>query len=126
MTDTPAGRAKKSLTIGRFIESVPDELRIEVLAGSSGLDKNEITSERIQKLGLALSGFTDYIHRGRLQMIGKSELSYLEGLTEDERLAAIQRLDPAKISCILITKALQPPGELVAKCDAEGLPLLRT
>ncbi|HSI88064.1 MAG TPA: HPr(Ser) kinase/phosphatase [Pyrinomonadaceae bacterium] len=128
MTENPpnAGRTTKNLTIKRFVESVPDELDIEVIAGSSGVEVRHINSERIQKLGLALSGYTDYIHLGRVQMIGKSELSYLNSLPPDERSTALRRLTPENISCILITKALEPPPELVTICDETGIPLLRT
>src|SRR5690606_12859056 len=61
-----------------------------------------------------------------VQMMGKSEISYLESLPPDEKSVALRRLSPESVSCILITKALQPPEELVSICDKSGIPLLRT
>src|SRR5690606_22874498 len=121
-----AGTDNKSLSIRRFVDNVPAELGIEVLAGSDGLETKFINSERIQKLGLALSGFPDYIHLGRIQMFGKSELSYLNSLEGPARSEAIENIRAENVSCILVTKALEPPVELVEMCEGASVPLLRT
>ena len=121
-----AGTNNKSLSIRRFVDNVPAELGIEVLAGADGLETKFINSERIQKLGLALSGFPDYIHLGRIQMFGKSELSYLNSLDDPSRTEAIENIRADSVSCILVTKALEPPKELVDMCERSSVPLLRT
>ena len=51
-------------------------MQFSVAAGEAGLDK-EITVSRIQKPGLALAGFIEYIHPGRVQILGNSEISFL-------------------------------------------------
>ena len=101
-------------------------MQIELLAGATGVSSREIVSARIQKLGLALAGFAHYIHPGRLQIVGQSEISYLNQLEPDRRIKAIRRLELEKICCILITKNLEPPAELVEIADEVGLPILRT
>lgn len=99
---------------------------ISVLAGDGVLESREISSERIQKLGLALAGFANYIHQGRIQIIGKSEISYLSQLSKEKRTEAIERLDIDKICCVLITKNLDPPEEFLEIADRENLPVLKT
>lgn len=69
----------------------------------------QITSPRIQKLGLALAGFKHYIHSGRVQLVGQSEIGYLAQLSTDARREAIRNLDLNRIACALITKNLVPP-----------------
>ncbi|CAN5412124.1 HPr(Ser) kinase/phosphatase [soil metagenome] len=114
------------ISIADFIEKTINELNLKVLAGNAGLQKKQITSTRIQKLGLALAGFVHYIHAGRIQIVGQSEISYLFQLDEEKRIDAINRLDLEKISCILITKDLQPPTELLEIADKCELPILVT
>jgi len=114
------------VTVGYFLEKAPDELMIEVLAGEDGLDKKQIVSGRIQKLGLALAGFTHYIHEGRIQIVGQSEISYLSQLESPKRIEAIRNLDLEKICCILVTKNLKPPQDLLDIADEKRLPVLRT
>ena len=99
-------------------------LDFEVLQGQEGLD-NEIRSPRIQKLGMTLAGFTGYIHPDRVQIIGSSEL-YLRTLDLEARAAAIQRLRKHKICCIVITKGLEIPEELLQVCEEEKIPILRS
>lgn len=101
-------------------------MQIELLAGASGAGKRQIVSARIQKLGLALAGFAHYIHRGRVQIVGQSEISYLNQLETEKRVQAIRNLELEKICCVLITKNLKPPVELIEIADEVGLPILRT
>lgn len=114
------------ITVAEFVEKCPAELKIEILAGKSGLKKREINSARIQKLGLALAGFAHYIHAGRIQIVGQSEISYLEQLEKEQRIIAFNNLALEKISCILITKNLEFPNELKTIADKNSLPILRT
>ncbi len=114
------------ITIEKFIEKSPAEIDLQVLAGADSLQLREITSPRIQKLGLALAGFAHYIHAGRVQFVGNSEISFLSQLDPKKRLQAIKNLDLEKISCILITKNLEPPIELIQVANQTNLPILRT
>lgn len=114
------------ITVAEFIEKSPKEMNLAVLAGSSGLQNKEINSARIQKLGLALAGFAHYIHAGRIQIVGQSEISYLVQLEKDKRIEAIKKLDLEKICCILTTKNLNPPQELIDIADEQNLPVIGT
>lgn len=114
------------INILEFFAKVPAEMKIEILAGAKGAEKREIVSARIQKLGLALAGFAHYIHHGRVQIVGQSEITYLNQLERAKRIQAIRNLALDKISCILITKNLEPPRELIEIAEEVALPILRT
>jgi HPr kinase/phosphorylase len=118
--------AQPSINVADFIAHAPPTLELRVLAGGRGLASRRITSSRIQKLGLALAGFTHYIHAGRVQIIGHSEVLFLSQLTPERRRAAIDNLSLETISCVLVTKEQQPPAEFVAAAEGAGLPLLQT
>jgi HPr kinase/phosphorylase len=117
---------QSKLTIAEFVEKAPAELELMVLAGADGLATNSIDSERIQKLGLALAGFSHYIHKGRVQIVGQSEIAFLEQLSREEKLEALTHLDFENICCILTTKNLQPPAELIEVANDRRLPILQT
>jgi HPr kinase/phosphorylase len=114
------------ITVAEFVERSPADLDIRVLAGENGLSKKMVHSERIQKLGLALAGFAHYIHPGRIQIVGQSEISYLTQLGPAEKIQALGHLDFSKICCILITRDLTPPPELVQLANEYDLPILQT
>lgn len=125
MNDTPPASHKR-LSIRHLVERAPDELAFVILAGTNGCDARYLTSERVQKLGLALAGFPDYIHSGRIQMIGKSEVAFLSTMDPEGRRRALANLSPDLIACILVTKGISPPSELIEFCQSNDLPLLST
>ena len=69
------------VTVGALLGSRPEAfgLPLELLAGADGLDR-VITSPHIQKTGLALAGFHEYLKPGRVLIFGESEIRYLESL----------------------------------------------
>ena len=92
------------INISEFILKSHDSIKLELLAGGKGIETREINSARIQKLGLALAGFSHYIHSGRVQIVGQSEIRYLNQLNSKQRLETINSLSLSEICCILITK----------------------
>ena len=115
-----------TITVSEFLAHSPPALELSVLAGERGAPTRRLTLARIQKLGLALAGFTNYIHKGRLQIIGQSEIWYLGQLAPDRRREAIRNLALENISCVLVTKGLEPPVEFIEAAESASLPLLRT
>ncbi len=59
------------LTVGDLVEGTRQELDLQFLAGEVGRER-VISQPRVQKPGLALAGFMEYLHRGRVQILGNS------------------------------------------------------
>ncbi len=102
-------------------------LHLKLLYGKQHLKDRYIDSHRIQKPGLALAGFADHIHGGRVQVLGNTEVSYLWTLKPAQRFDSIHKLCKKKdISCFLITKNLHLPIELLNAARHVGVPLFKT
>jgi HPr kinase/phosphorylase len=101
------------------------DLGLRAVAGRRGLGR-EIHLSRVQRPGLALTGYTDYIRYGRVQILGSSEIGYLATLSARERGRVLGRLGRCHISCFVVTKGLKPPSELVGEATKRGIPLLVT
>jgi HPr kinase/phosphorylase len=114
------------LTVAGLLQSRSDAigLPLELLSGHGGLDR-AISSPHIQKTGLALAGFHEYLQPGRVLVFGESEVRYLESLAEtrSNMLASALAHD---IPCVLITGGWQPPAELIEASERYQVPLLRT
>lgn len=98
---------------------------LRLLAGKSGLRKH-IDRSRVQRPGLALTGFTRYLSPGRVQIIGGSESSYLRTLSVRERAAVLRRLMARELCCLVVTRGLEVPPELKREAETRGIPLLAT
>jgi HPr kinase/phosphorylase len=113
------------VTVREFIAAQALGLELEVLRGHDGLE-NEIRSARVQKLGMAFAGFAGYIHPDRIQLFGNSEANYLRALDTAARMAAIQRLKKHRICCVVVTKGIEIPEDLLILSNAEKIPILRS
>jgi HPr kinase/phosphorylase len=114
-----------AVPVASLVEPGAESLQLELAAGRSGLE-HVITLARVQRPGLAVSGYTDYIRYGRVQILGGSELGFLGRLAPARRAAAIARLMGCRISCFVVTKGLKPPAELLREADRRGIPVLTT
>jgi len=116
-----------AVTVGGLLESRPESvgLPLELLAGGRGLQR-KITNPYIQKTGLALAGFHEYLHPGRVLIYGESEVRYLEGLDPPARQRALGQSFATEVPCVLITGGLEAPDDLVQEADRAGVPLLST
>ncbi len=116
----PAMAVRELLT-----DDAAQELGLEIIAGAEGLD-NVVNRSRIQKPGLALAGFLEYIHPGRIQILGKSEIEFLNERGAAERARIVSQVCRQGVSCFIITTGLEPPPELLEETEANRVPLLRT
>jgi HPr kinase/phosphorylase len=114
-----------SIPISRLLEESPYDLQLSLVAGKDGLGRR-ISSSRIQKPGLALTGFTEHLHAERVQVFGNTEISYLRTLSDDEQREVMKKLFESQLSCVIVTKGLDIPQALVDGCERTRLALMRT
>src|SRR5213075_2463271 len=102
------------VSVAALLSSRPEAfgLPLELLAGADGLER-EITSPHIQKTGLALAGFHEYLRPGRVLIFGESEIRYLESLEPAARAGALRLALTHDFPCVMITGGFTPPPELV-------------
>lgn len=115
------------LTVAGLVDrgSGPASLSLELLGGHHGLERR-IRSPYIQKTGLALAGFHEYLRPGRILVFGESEVRYLESLTPDVRVDALNTTFTHDVPCVLITGGWDAHADLQAAADRNQVPLLRT
>jgi HPr kinase/phosphorylase len=114
-------------TVGACLRTRPESagFPLELVAGADGLDRL-ITSPYIQKTGLALAGFDEYLRPGRILVFGESEIRYLESLAPGPRAAALVLVLGRDIPCVLLTGGFVLPPELAVEANRAGVPLLAT
>jgi HPr kinase/phosphorylase len=100
-------------------------LDLRLVAGEKGLQK-KITDPSINKLGLALAGFTDYIQPHRIHIFGNTELSYLKTLPPKKREETIRKICSLKISCFVVTATQSIPKSLIGESEKASIPLFKT
>jgi HPr kinase/phosphorylase len=114
-----------SIRVDSLLEARDAGLALELVAGRAGLLKR-ISGPRIQKPGLALTGYVKYVHPERLQVLGMTEISYLASISPEERAHGIETLCALEVASIVITRGLEVPPELIAAADKHQVPVFST
>lgn len=114
-----------SLPVGELMAPDAAALKLRLISGPGGLDRL-ITGPRIQKPGLALAGYTEYVHPGRVQILGVSEITFLRGRPPASRRRALASLLKADMCCIIVTTSQKPPEELMRGAMERQIPVFST
>src|SRR2546430_12125158 len=111
------------VTIDELFRAVRDGLKLDLLAGRSGLARS-VEVPRIQKPGLALAGYLPQIHPDRIQIFGNTEVSYLATLPRTRARAAVRTLLRAGVACVMLSNDATAPDYLRDEANRAGVPLL--
>ena len=111
------------ITVARFRDHCGGSLSLRLLAGERGLGR-EICDPRVQKAGLGLTGEVDSVHEGRIQVLGRTELDYLDGQPPDRVSRIAERFFSREIACAVVSQDLPVPDRLSEAADRRGIPLL--
>ncbi|MBI5577068.1 MAG: HPr(Ser) kinase/phosphatase [Deltaproteobacteria bacterium] len=111
------------ITVDRFLQACAAQLGLKVLAGAAGLAR-EITDQRVQKAGLAMTGEVKSIHQGRIQVMGETEVTYFEGQPQVRQIAISDAFFSGPMACAVAGGSLPVSPILLAAADKHGVPVL--
>lgn len=100
--------------------------KLENLTPEISLDGVYIQNEEINRPALQLAGFYEYFDNERIQLVGKVEYAYMEGIPQEQRLHIWGELFSRKIPCLIVCRDLGVYNELVKKALESNTPVLRT
>lgn len=107
------------------VKDILKKFNLELISGEEGINR-PVTISDLSRPGMELAGFFDYYPADRIQLIGKTELSFTEKLTDEERNSRLERLCTDLTPCIIICRGLEVPKELMEAAERESVPVLRT
>jgi HPr kinase/phosphorylase len=102
-----------------------EDLALRLIVGDDGLDRI-IARPRVQKPGLAFAGYYEYIKPWRVQIIGESEIKYLQSLPPRLREKRVRDVAGLDVSCFVVTKGIIPLDEFRQECEKRSVPLFST
>jgi HPr kinase/phosphorylase len=115
----------KPLTVGHLIERMHDVLQLEHIDSTNGLER-VIDNPDVSSPGLAIAGYVKRFPAQRLQVLGETEITYLESLDSGIRRKHLTTFFSFPIPCVFITKAQHPTPDLVELAAAAGIGLIRS
>ena len=115
----------KKLTVDDFYADKRQALDLELLTQGVSLAR-PIEGATLSSPGLILSGFDERVPRGRLQVLGETEVSFLRSLDNDGIRPVLDRLFAVQMPALVVTKRLAVPDALLTAAAERGIPILRT
>ena len=115
---------KKPLTVSveHFYTQHAARLQLKLVAGQDGMGRL-IREGAVNRLGMALTGFIKYFAFRRVQLIGKSEISYFHTLDLANRQARIRAILDRKIPCIVFSRDNRPPAIILKEAQKAKVPI---
>ena len=114
-----------SLRVHTLIDAKDTGFQLELVAGAAGLYRR-ISGSRIQKPSLALTGYTAHVNAERVQVLGLTEISYLDSLDEAARERGLATLCALEPCIIVVTRGLKVPGALAICAEQHQVPVYTT
>lgn len=107
------------------IEDIQHELELELCAGEAGLQRTVPKSD-ISRPGLEIAGYFKFYEAERIQLLGKTELSFFASLSKAERVDRMENLCTDRTPAIMIAHGMSAPEELLKVSEERGVPVLKT
>ncbi len=114
-----------SIRVSELLKDQDYHLDLTPVTGKAGFSK-KITIPQIQKPGLALTGYTSNLHPGRIQVLGNSEIHFLQSLPATQRRTILKKIVGMDIACFVVTHKNRVPTELMEEASRKKIAVLRT
>ncbi len=85
-----------------------------------------ITTSEVNRPGIVLTGYTDYFDPLRIQILGWTELGFLQKMPEQERKQALSYWLSLHPAAAVVTRGLDIDDCFINACEEYGVPLLKT
>ena len=102
------------------------EFKLEVLHRGFDYETARLINTDVNRPGLQFHDFYDYFDPHRLQVIGKAEVTYLEGLTTERRRKCFDDLFMYDIPALVISRGMECFPECLESAMEHGKTVLRT
>ena len=118
-----------AIKIHKLFTELRDTLELTVYAGREGLMRS-LTSKYINRPSMALMGWYKVFACERVQVLGKTEITYLNDLPKEKLYETLERLftyeddKGRRIPCIIVSRGLEPPNVLAKLADEYKVPIL--
>ncbi|WP_088006481.1 HPr(Ser) kinase/phosphatase [Indiicoccus explosivorum] len=107
------------------VNDVMDTFQLALVSGEEGIGRH-ITVSDISRPGLEMAGYFTHYPANRVQLLGKTELSFFSMLDEEERKSRMIKLCTDDTPAVVVAHGEEVPPELVAASNFRHVPVLST
>ncbi|TFE03888.1 HPr(Ser) kinase/phosphatase [Jeotgalibacillus salarius] len=102
-----------------------EKFKLELVSGEEGIHRPVTTSD-ISRPGLEMAGYFSYYPAERIQLLGRTEMSFYELLSTDERKDRMNQLCTDNTPGIILSRDIEVPKELIEASELNQVPVMKT
>ena len=110
-------------SIGTLFETLQNKLGLQWLGSKLG-ESRAIQNTQTENTDTALVGHLNLIHPNQVQVLGKTEIRYLERLSKSSRQDLIDQLFDGTTDLIVVGDQQEVPSDIKQRSEASSTPLL--
>lgn len=107
------------------IHELINKFQLELVSGEEGIHRTIRTSD-ISRPGLEMAGYFTFYPGERLQLLGKTELSFISELDPETRMERLSMLCTDETPGIIVSRDIEVPKELLKASHKTGVPIMRS
>lgn len=108
------------------LEKIIQQHDLEIVYIPKSADEIKIITNEVNRPGIVLTGYTDYFDPLRIQILGWTELGFLQYMSDEERDRALGYWLGLHPAAAVVTRGLEIPDYFVDACKKYEVPLLLT
>lgn len=105
------------------IEEIVNSLDFKLVYGEKYKNR-EVTSSEVSRPGLILTGYKPYYPHERIQLLGRTEMSFINSRSSHEREAIFNSICTPETPAIIIARDMPVPRSLVPIAMERGVPVI--
>ncbi|MBQ9228370.1 MAG: HPr(Ser) kinase/phosphatase [Eubacterium sp.] len=108
------------------LDKIVENHSLEVVYVPKPATEIKIDTNEVNRPGIVLTGYVDYFDPKRIQILGWTELGFLENMSNAKRSEALGFWLGLHPAAAVVTRGLEIPEYFTKACEAYQVPLLRT
>lgn len=108
------------------LEQIIKQHGLEIVYIPKPANEIQIQTNEVNRPGIVLTGYTDYFDPLRIQILGWTELGFLQNMSDEERDKALGYWLGLHPAAAVVTRGLEIPDYFVEACRKYEVPLLLT
>ena len=108
------------------LDKLARESHLTVAYTPKDLAQFKVYTAEVYRPGIMLAGYYQYFDRPRIQIIGLTELSYLNELDPEIRRTHLEKLFSFQPPAVILTRGFEPLPEMMEFAQKYGVPLLQS
>ena len=111
---------------GVLLKKLAEHLQLEIVFRSTDFDTVRLSVADLSRPGLQLAGYLDHFEPLRLQVMGNAEVSYLSGLSSEDRRISYDRIFAHRFPGMIVARGLPIDDECLEIAKKHDVSVIRT